>query len=87
MLQVINNLPQINEWHSKKILKNFNNISWNESIKKLHEPENIGKFKENFYQRLAFDEIFSTFLVNSEVRKKIRKSKKKKILRPKNKMK
>ncbi len=76
MLQVINNLPQINEWHSKKILRNFNNISWNESIKKLHEPENIGKFKENFYQRLAFDEIFSTFLVNSEVRKKIRKIKK-----------
>ena len=76
MLQVINNLPQINEWHSKKILKNFNNISWNESIKKLHEPENIGKFKENFYQRLAFDEIFSTFLVNSEVRKKIKKIKK-----------
>ncbi len=76
MLQVINNLPQINEWHSKKILKNFNNISWNESIKKLHQPENIGKFKENFYQRLAFDEIFSTFLVNSEVRKKIRKIKK-----------
>ncbi len=76
MLQVINNLPQINEWHSNKILKNFNNISWNESIKKLHEPENIGKFKENFYQRLAFDEIFSTFLVNSEVRKKIRKIKK-----------
>ena len=76
MLQVINNLPQINEWHSKKILKNFNNISWNESIKKLHEPENIGKFKENFYQRLAFDEIFSTFLVNSEIRKKIRKIKK-----------
>ena len=76
MLQVINNLPQINEWHSKKILKNFNYISWNESIKKLHEPENIGKFKENFYQRLAFDEIFSTFLVNSEVRKKIRKIKK-----------
>ena len=26
-------------------------------------PENIGKYKENFYQRLAFDEIFSTFLV------------------------
>ena len=76
MLQVINNLPQINEWHSKKILKNFNYISWNESIKKLHEPENIGRFKENFYQRLAFDEIFSTFLVNSEVRKKIRKIKK-----------
>ena len=60
----------------KDILKKFDNISWNDSIKKLHEPENIGKFKENFYQRLAFDEIFSTFLVNSEVRKKIKKIKK-----------
>jgi len=57
-------------------LKKFNNIGWNDSIKKLHEPENIGKFKENFYQRLAYDEIFSTFLVNSEIRKKIKRIKK-----------
>jgi len=42
----------------------------------LHKPENIGCYKENFYQRLAFDEIFSTFLVNSEIRKKIKKTKK-----------
>jgi ATP-dependent DNA helicase RecG len=76
ILQIINNLPKIDEWHSKDILKNFNNISWNDSIKKLHSPENIGKFNENFYQRLAFDEIFSTFLVNSEIRKKIKKIKK-----------
>ncbi len=74
--QIIKNLPKIDEWHSKDILKNFGNIGWNDSIKKLHEPENIGKFKENFYQRLAFDEIFSTFLVNSEIRKKIKKIKK-----------
>ena len=76
IFQIIENLPKIDEWHSKDILKKFNNISWNESIKKLHKPENIGKFKENFYQRLAFDEIFSTFLVNSEIRKKIKKIKK-----------
>ncbi len=76
MSQIIKNLPKIDEWHSKNILKKFNNIGWNDSIKKLHEPENIGKFKENFYQRLAFDEIFSTFLVNSEIRKKIKKIKK-----------
>jgi len=76
ILQIIKNLPKIDEWHSKDILKKFNNIGWNDSIKKLHEPENIGKFKENFYQRLAFDEIFSTFLVNSEIRKKIKKIKK-----------
>ncbi len=76
IFQIIKNLPQIDEWHSKDILKNFGNIGWNNSIKKLHDPENIGKFKENFYQRLAFDEIFSTFLVNSEIRKKIKKIKK-----------
>ncbi len=76
ILQIIKNLPKIDEWHSKDILKNFDNIGWNDSIKKLHDPENIGKFKENFYQRLAFDEIFSTFLVNSEIRKKIKKIKK-----------
>ena len=75
--QIINNLPVLNEWHSKSILSKFKNISWNSSIKELHKPENIGNYKSNFYQRLAFDEIFSTFLVNSEIRKKIRKIKKK----------
>ncbi len=75
--QIINSLPVFNEWHSKNILSKFNNISWNNSIKELHKPDNIGNYKSNFYQRLAFDEIFSTFLVNSEIRKKIRKIKKK----------
>jgi len=75
--QIINNLPVFKEWHSKSILSKFKNISWNRSIKELHKPENIGNYKSNFYQRLAFDEIFSTFLVNSEIRKKIRKIKKK----------
>ena len=70
-------MPILDEWHSKNILSRFGNIDWNNSIKELHKPENIGKYKNNFYQRLAFDEIFSTFLVNSEIRKKIRKVKKK----------
>ena len=75
--QIINNLPVLSEWHSKSILSKFKNISWNSSIKELHKPENIGNYKSNFYQRLAFDEIFSTFLVNSEIRKKIKRIKKK----------
>ncbi len=74
--QIINKLPLLDEWHSENILKKFNNISWNDSIKELHKPENVGNYKKNFYQRLAFDEIFSTFLVNSEIRKKIKKIKK-----------
>ena len=80
--QIINNLPIMEEWHSKEILRKFRGIKWNDAIKELHKPENIGNFKESYYQRLAFDEIFSTFLVNSEIRKKIKriKKKKKKIL-------
>ena len=74
--QILQLLPDFDEWHSEEIMKKFDNISWNNSIKELHKPQNIGKFKENFYQRLAFDEIFSTFLVNSEIRKKIKKIKK-----------
>ena len=74
--QIITNLPLLHEWHSENILKKFGNVKWNEAIIELHKPENIGKYKKNFYQRLAFDEIFSTFLVNSEIRKKIKKIKK-----------
>ena len=74
--QILNKLPCLDEWHSNDVIKKFNYISWNNSIKELHKPENVGNFKKNFYQRLAFDEIFSTFLVNSEIRKKIKKVKK-----------
>ncbi len=76
--QILNNLPVLNEWLSDKILKKFNNISWSESIKKLHSSNNIGKFDSNFYKRLSFDEILSSFLIFSEVRKKIKKIKKNK---------
>ncbi|MDA7637169.1 ATP-dependent DNA helicase RecG [Candidatus Pelagibacter sp.] len=78
--QIIINLPILDEWHSKNILDKFGDVKWNEAIIELHKSENIGKFKKNFYQRLAFDEIFSTFLVNSEIRKKIKKIKKKQKL-------
>ena len=74
--QIIEKLPILNEWHSKNILKKFDDISWNDAIKELHKPENVDSYKKKFYQRLAFDEIFSTFLVNSEIRKKIKKIKK-----------
>ena len=75
--QIIKKLPILEEWHSQHIRDKFDNISWNNAIKELHNPDNVGSYKKNFYQRLAFDEIFSTFLVNSEIRKKIKKIKKK----------
>ena len=76
--QILTNLPILNEWHNEEVLKNFDFISWNKSIVELHKPENIGKYKSNFYKRLAYDEILSTFLVHSEIRKKIKKIKKQK---------
>ena len=44
----------------------------------MHDPENIGKYNSDFHKRLSFDEILSSFLIFSEVRKIIKKSKKNK---------
>ena len=77
MNQILNNLPKLKEWHNQNILSKFDNESWNSSIIKLHDPNNIGNYKSNFYKRLAYDEILSSFLVNSEIRRKIKKIKKK----------
>jgi len=76
--QILRNLPKLEEWHNRNILKKFNNISWNEAIVKLHLPENVGKYKSDFYERLAYDEILSSFLVHSEIRRKIKRVKKQK---------
>ncbi len=75
--QILKNLPTLNEWHDDEILKNFDNQSWNTSIVKLHDPLNIENYKASFYKRLAYDEILAFFLVNSEIRKKIKKISKK----------
>ncbi len=74
--QILKGLPELNEWHSSSILKKFDNETWNDSIIKLHDPRNIANYKSSFYRRLAYDEILSSFLVNSEIRKKIKKIKK-----------
>ena len=73
---VLKNIPDLNEWLSDEILKKFNYISWKNSILKLHDPKNIKK-KGDFLNRLIFDEILSTFLINSKVRKAVKKIKKK----------
>ncbi len=74
---VLEKLPDLDEWHDKSVLSKFQNISWKESILKLHDPKNIKK-KGPFFDRLAFDEILSSFLISSKVRKSIKKIKKNK---------
>ena len=73
--QVLKNLPDLNEWLSHRVLKKFNYISWRNSVIQLHDPKNIKK-KGSFLNRLIFDEILSTFLVNSKIRTSIKKIKK-----------
>ncbi len=75
MDEVLKNIPDLNEWHSDDILKKFNYISWKKAILELHNPNNINK-KGNFLNRLIFDEIISSFLINSKIRKAIKKVKK-----------
>ena len=61
MSQIIKNMPKIDEWHSKYILKKFDNIGWNDSIKKLHEPENIGNLKKTFIKDSHLMKFFQLF--------------------------
>ena len=74
---VLKNMPVLKEWHCKDILKKFDNVSWNESIIKIHSEE-FENLKNSFYfKRLIFDEIMSNFLISSQIRQKIKKIKKK----------
>ena len=75
--EVLRNLPNLDEWLSNEVLRKFDNISWKKAVLELHNPNNINK-KGNFLERLIFDEILSTFLINSKIRKTIKKFKKEK---------
>jgi len=75
--EVLKNIPNLDEWLDKETLKKFDNISWKKAVLELHDPNNINK-KGNFLKRLIFDEILSTFLINSKIRKTIKKFKKEK---------
>ena len=74
--QVLNNITNLTEWHSEKILKKIGNVSWSESIFGIHEKRE-NDFNSKFYRRLAYDEILANFLVLSETRQRVRKFKKK----------
>ena len=73
--EALDNLPKMNEWLSSKILKNFDNITWNEAIANLHNPK-TDKNEKKYINRLIFDEILSTFLINSNIKKNFKRKKK-----------
>ena len=74
--QVINNLPDVEEWYDKDFLKKNNFLNWNENIIALHKTKDSQNNLSKTYKRLVFDEIFANFLVLSENRKKIKIKKK-----------
>ena len=73
---VLKQIANVPEWHSKHILNKFDNVSWSESIDYLHKTLELD-FKSNHYRRLAYDEILSNLIVLSQARKRIKKFKKK----------
>ena len=74
--QVLKNISNLNEWHTDDILKKIGQLSWSRSISELHQKKQID-INSNYYRRLAYDEILANLLVLSQVRKRIKKYKKK----------
>merc|ERR1712167_61859 len=76
--QVINNLPDIEEWHESHFLKKNNFLSWKENIVALHKTKDSQNNLSITYKRLVFDEILANFIILSKNRKKIKRKKKNK---------
>ena len=74
--QVINNIPEIEDWLNQDFIKANNLTNWNEAIKKLHNSKDAKKNNSKSYRRLVFDELCANFLILSKNRKRIKKIKK-----------
>ena len=74
--QVLKNITNFREWHNEEILKKIGNVSWSKSIIYIHGNKK-NDLNSKFYRRLAYDEILANLLVLSQVRKRIKKFKKK----------
>ena len=74
--QVLKNIAELTEWHSEDFLKKIGNASWFQSISEIHKNKE-NDFNSKFYKRLAYDEILANLLVLSQVRKRMKKLKKK----------
>ena len=70
--QVFENINNIDEWHNKDSLNKIGNISWFDSIYKIHNSKE-NDLNANYYKRLAYDEILANFLVLSQIRKRVKK--------------
>jgi len=72
------NLQNIEEWHDKNFINKMKWVSWGQSLNRIHNPQNNKDVEKNsiYYERLAYDEIFSNLLIFNEIKKRIEKIKK-----------
>ena len=73
--EVLNKLPNIEDWLSLDFIKENNLIDWNKAIKKLHSSKDASNNSSKSYRRLVFDELCANFLTLSENRKRVKKKK------------
>ena len=73
--QIINNLPNIEDWLNTKFIKKNNLIEWNDGIRRLHNSKESTNTQSLSYRRIVFDELCANFLALSENRKRIKKDK------------
>ncbi len=71
-------IEEIEDWYDASFLKKMNWLTWAESIKRIHNPIEIEDVDKNslYYERLAYDEIFSNLLIFNEIKKRIEQIKK-----------
>ena len=74
---VLQNLPDLNEWLPPSVSNLFDNVTWKECVIKIHQEEITKIRNTKYFRRLVFDEIFANFLLSSNIRSKIKKIKKK----------
>ena len=80
--QVINNIPEVEDWLDKSFIEKNNLINWNKCISNLHKTKD-SKDQLKSYRRLVFDELCANFLTLSENRKRIKRDKFPKIFNKK----
>ena len=74
--QVLDNMPEINEWYDESFIKKMSFLSWKECILKIHNIKNDKDLNSDIYKRLAYDEIFAHLLTLSKNRRIIKINKK-----------
>ena len=73
--QVINSMPDVEDWLDANFIKKNNLLNWNESINKLHNSKDGKDNQSNSFRRLVFDELCANFFSLSENRQRIKKKK------------